>query len=68
MQQVRQRDPLEQELTAKQMMFLMQRAEAFRILRCVPVAGFDISFLITVQVSLGLNLHLPASLGPPLVS
>ncbi|KAK9822204.1 hypothetical protein WJX81_004183 [Elliptochloris bilobata] len=46
---VRQRDVLEQWLVARQMNFLMDRAEAFRILRRSPVAGYDISFLISAQ-------------------
>ena len=47
---MRQRDVLEQWLVAKQMTLLMERADAFSILRRTPVPGYDISFLITVQV------------------
>ena len=48
--QVRQRDLLEEWLVGKQMTLLMQRADDFHILRRVPVAGYDVSFLITAQV------------------
>ncbi len=48
--QVRQRDLLEEWLVGKQMTLLMQRADDFHILRRTPVAGYDVSFLITVQV------------------
>lgn len=47
---MRQRDVLEQWLVAKQMTLLMERADAFCILRRTPVPGYDVSFLITVQV------------------
>ena len=47
---MRQRDVLEQWLVAKQMTLLMERADAFCVLRRTPVPGYDISFLITVQV------------------
>lgn len=47
---MRQRDALEEWLVGKQMTLLMQRADDFRILRRTPVAGYDISFLITAQV------------------
>ena len=56
---MRQRDVLEQWLVAKQMTLLMERADAFCILRRTPVPGYDISFLITVQVS-SLVLAMPA--------
>jgi actin related protein 2/3 complex subunit 4 len=38
---------LEELLARKLLRFLTQRAEEFRVLRRVPVEGFDISFLIT---------------------
>ena len=44
---VKQADELEEILARKLLRFLMQRAEEFRVLRRVPVPGFDISFLIT---------------------
>lgn len=44
---VKQADELEELLARKLLRFLAQRAEDFRVLRRVPVAGFDISFLIT---------------------
>ncbi len=47
---MRQRDLLEEWLVGKQMMLLMQCADDFHILRRVPVAGYDVSFLITAQV------------------
>jgi hypothetical protein len=47
---VRQKDLLEEWLVGKQMTLLMQRADDFYILRRTPVAGYDVSFLITAQV------------------
>jgi len=44
---VKQADDLEELLARKLLRFLTQRAEEFRVLRRVPVEGFDISFLIT---------------------
>lgn len=44
---VKQSDELEEILTRKLLRFLMQRAEEFKVLRRVPVPGYDISFLIT---------------------
>ena len=44
---VKQADELEQILTRHFMRFLMQRAEAFHVLRRVPMDGYDISFLVT---------------------
>eukprot|EP00271_Cylindrocystis_brebissonii_P019174 TRINITY_DN572_c2_g1_i1.p1 TRINITY_DN572_c2_g1~~TRINITY_DN572_c2_g1_i1.p1 ORF type:complete len:170 (+),score=40.16 TRINITY_DN572_c2_g1_i1:292-801(+) len=44
---VKQADELENILAKKFLRFLAMRAEAFRVLRRKPVAGFDISFLIT---------------------
>ncbi|GMM55056.1 Arc19 protein [Maudiozyma humilis] len=44
---VKQADEIEQILVHKFTMFLEQRAEAFYILRRVPVKGYSISFLIT---------------------
>ena len=44
---IKQADELERLLAGKFSRFLMQRAEAFVILRRRPVEGFDISFLIT---------------------
>lgn len=44
---VKQADELEEILARKLLRFLMQRADEFRVLRRVPVAGYDISFLIT---------------------
>ena len=44
---VKQVDELEEILTRKLLRFLMQRAEEFKVLRRVPVPGYDISFLIT---------------------
>lgn len=44
---IKQADELERLLAGKFSRFLMQRAEAFIILRRRPVEGFDISFLIT---------------------
>ena len=46
---VKQADELEQVLCKRFMRFLAQRADRFVVLRRVPVAGFDISFLITNQ-------------------
>eukprot|EP00128_Syssomonas_multiformis_P012365 Colp12_sorted_trinity150504_noHs@28890 len=44
---IKQADEIEKILCKKFMRFLMQRAESFIILRRKPVAGYDISFLIT---------------------
>lgn len=44
---VKQADDLEKVLCKKFMRFLSQRAENFIILRRKPVAGYDISFLVT---------------------
>ncbi|SCU78518.1 LAMI_0A04896g1_1 [Lachancea mirantina] len=44
---VKQADEIEQILVHKFTRFLEQRAEAFYVLRRVPVQGFSISFLIT---------------------
>lgn len=40
-------NPLEEILCSMYMHFLMQRAEALKIMRRVPLEGYDISFLIT---------------------
>ena len=44
---VKQADDLEKVLCKKFMRFLSQRAENFIILRRKPIAGYDISFLVT---------------------
>ena len=44
---IKQADEIERILAHKFTRFLMQRAEAFVILRRKPVKGYDISFLIT---------------------
>ena len=44
---MKQADDLEELLARKLLRFLAQRAEEFKVLRRVPVEGFDISFLIT---------------------
>jgi actin related protein 2/3 complex subunit 4 len=44
---IKQADEIETILAHKFTRFLMQRAEAFIVLRRKPVSGFDISFLIT---------------------
>mmetsp|Transcript_28364 Transcript_28364/g.69875 ORF Transcript_28364/g.69875 Transcript_28364/m.69875 type:complete len:170 (-) Transcript_28364:303-812(-) len=44
---VKQADELEEILCRQFMRFLAQRAEAFQVLRRVPVEGYDISFLVT---------------------
>ena len=44
---VKQSAELEEILTRKLLRFLAQRAEEFKVLRRVPVPGYDISFLIT---------------------
>ena len=44
---IKQADDLEQMLVRKYVSFLQQRAEHFFVLRRKPVAGYDISFLIT---------------------
>ena len=44
---IKQADELEQVLVRRFMRFLTQRAEHFVVLRRKPVAGYDISFLIT---------------------
>lgn len=48
---VKQSDEMEEVLVNRFSRFLAQRAEQFVVLRRVPVAGYDISFLIT-------NFHL----------
>lgn len=44
---IKQADEIEQILVHKFTRFLEQRAEAFHILRRVPIPGYSISFLIT---------------------
>ena len=44
---VKQADELEEILARKLLRFLMQRADEFKVLRRVPVPGYDISFLVT---------------------
>lgn len=44
---IKQADDIESILARKFTRFLMMRAEAFVILRRVPVKGYDISFLVT---------------------
>ena len=44
---VKQADELEEILCRQFMRFLTQRAEAFKVLRRVPVPGYDVSFLVT---------------------
>ncbi|GEM07965.1 arp2/3 complex 20 kDa subunit [Rhodotorula toruloides] len=44
---IKQADEIERILAHKFTRFLMMRAEAFVVLRRVPVKGYDISFLIT---------------------
>ncbi|XP_039254249.1 actin-related protein 2/3 complex subunit 4 [Styela clava] len=44
---IKQADELEQILCSKFTRFMMMRAESFDVLRRKPVAGYDISFLIT---------------------
>lgn len=44
---VRKSDELDQLIAHKFMRFLMQRAESFIVLRRKPIAGYDISFLVT---------------------
>ncbi|KAM0748552.1 ARP23 complex 20 kDa subunit [Meredithblackwellia eburnea MCA 4105] len=44
---IKQADEIERILAHKFTRFLMMRAEAFVILRRVPVKGYDISFLVT---------------------
>ncbi|GAA5890499.1 hypothetical protein JCM3775_005654 [Rhodotorula graminis] len=44
---IKQADDIERILAHKFTRFLMMRAEAFVILRRVPVQGYDISFLVT---------------------
>lgn len=44
---IKQADEIEHILAHKFTRFLMMRAESFVVLRRVPVAGWDISFLIT---------------------
>ncbi|GAA5867050.1 hypothetical protein JCM8547_008424 [Rhodosporidiobolus lusitaniae] len=44
---IKQADEIEQILAHKFTRFLMMRAEAFVVLRRVPVKGYDISFLVT---------------------
>jgi actin related protein 2/3 complex subunit 4 len=43
---IKQLDDVDKYITDKFTRFLMQRAEAFRILRRKPVAGYDLSFLV----------------------
>mmetsp|Transcript_908 Transcript_908/g.3290 ORF Transcript_908/g.3290 Transcript_908/m.3290 type:complete len:170 (+) Transcript_908:194-703(+) len=44
---VKQADELETILARNFLSFLMQRAEAFQVMRRVPVEGYDVSFLVT---------------------
>lgn len=44
---IKQADEIERILCHKFTRFMMQRAESFVVLRRKPVAGYDISFLIT---------------------
>lgn len=44
---IKQADEIEQILCHKFARFMMQRAESFVVLRRKPIAGYDISFLIT---------------------
>lgn len=44
---IKQADDIERILAHKFTRFLMMRAEAFVILRRVPVKGYDITFLVT---------------------
>lgn len=44
---IKQADEIERILCHKFTRFLMMRAEAFVVLRRVPVKGYDISFLVT---------------------
>jgi actin related protein 2/3 complex subunit 4 len=44
---VRKSDELDQLIAHKFMRFLMQRAESFTVLRRKPIAGYDLSFLVT---------------------
>ena len=44
---VKQADELDEILCRQFMRFLTQRAEAFKVLRRVPVPGYDVSFLVT---------------------
>jgi actin related protein 2/3 complex subunit 4 len=44
---VKQADELEEILARKLLRFLTQRADEFKVLRRVPVQGYDISFLVT---------------------
>merc|ERR1712196_517664 len=48
---VQQKDDVEKMIARKFMQFMMRRAEAFQVLRKVPMPGYDISLLIT-------NFHL----------
>ena len=57
---IKQADEIEQILCHKFTRFLMQRAENFVVLRRKPIAGFDISFLIT-------NVHTESMLKHKLV-
>ena len=57
---VKQADELEEILCRQFMRFLTQRAEAFKVLRRVPVPGYDVSFLVTHE-------HVEDMLKPKLV-
>jgi actin related protein 2/3 complex subunit 4 len=46
---VRQADDLEEILTRQFMRFLGRRADAFEVLRRVPVEGYDVSFLVLLR-------------------
>lgn len=46
---VKQADELEEILCRQFMRFLTQRAESFKVLRRVPLEGYDISFLVWKQ-------------------
>ena len=47
--QLRPVEPLEAWLRSKRLRFIQQRADQYRVLRRVPVAGHDLSFLITAE-------------------
>jgi actin related protein 2/3 complex subunit 4 len=57
---VKQADELEEILCRQFTRFLTQRAEAFKVLRRVPVPGYDVSFLVTHE-------HVEDMLKPKLV-
>lgn len=54
---IKQADEIEKILVKKFMRFLMMRAENFFVLRRKPVAGYDISFLITNFHTEGMYKH-----------